>query len=61
MSVYGSFATELCLPWSDIDIVVIIPSNSSYHYMKAADILTDIDDQLKVFKNIYFLAKRLGR
>jgi DNA polymerase sigma len=44
VSVYGSFATELCLPWSDIDIVVSIPTNSSNYFMKAADVLTEIDE-----------------
>ena len=25
VQVYGSHATELCLPWSDIDLVVNLP------------------------------------
>ena len=28
VKVYGSHATKLCLPWSDIDIAIILPSNS---------------------------------
>ena len=27
VQVYGSHATELCLPWSDIDLVVNLPSS----------------------------------
>ena len=29
VKVYGSHATKLCLPWSDIDLVIITNSNSS--------------------------------
>ncbi len=25
--VYGSHATKLCLPWSDIDLVIVAPKN----------------------------------
>lgn len=33
VQVYGSHATELCLPWSDIDLVINLPSGlaSSFH------------------------------
>ena len=27
VQVYGSHATKLCLPWSDIDLVIIPPKN----------------------------------
>lgn len=27
VKVYGSHATKLCLPWSDIDLVIINPAN----------------------------------
>ena len=27
VKVYGSHATKLCLPWSDIDLVIINPNN----------------------------------
>jgi len=27
VKVYGSHATKLCLPWSDIDLVIITPRN----------------------------------
>lgn len=29
IKVYGSHATKLCLPWSDIDLVIITPQTSS--------------------------------
>jgi DNA polymerase sigma len=35
VKVYGSHATKLCLPWSDIDLVIIIPKNESYHNPKS--------------------------
>lgn len=28
ISIYGSFATDLCMPWSDIDLVVITNEDS---------------------------------
>ena len=29
VKVYGSHATKLCLPWSDIDLVIITPASQS--------------------------------
>lgn len=32
VKVYGSHATKLCLPWSDIDLVIIPPKNDHHHH-----------------------------
>ena len=32
VQVYGSHATELCLPWSDIDLVVNLPAGHQASY-----------------------------
>lgn len=32
VDVYGSCATELCLPWSDIDLVLIPPNMNADHH-----------------------------
>lgn len=35
VNVYGSHATKLCLPWSDIDLVIIVPKNENVHNPKS--------------------------
>lgn len=32
VKVYGSHATKLCLPWSDIDLVIVPPKNEGYSH-----------------------------
>lgn len=44
--IYGSFATGLSLPWSDIDIVIKIPQ---LYYNGYAAILDSIEQNLKVY------------
>lgn len=35
VKVYGSHATKLCLPWSDIDLVIVVPKNENVHNPKS--------------------------
>jgi DNA polymerase sigma len=30
LKIYGSHATNLCLPWSDLDLVLVPKNNNSY-------------------------------
>lgn len=52
VEVYGSFATELCLPHSDIDLVVKCPNSAFY----IPDLLRNLEKLLSVyFCHIYIL------
>lgn len=44
--IYGSYATDLCLPSSDLDIVVVSNDHSKYIYSNANSVLS------KVYKNL---------
>lgn len=49
LDVYGSYATELCLPHSDIDLVLKIPNSQN---MFLPDLLRNLDTVLKECKFI---------
>jgi DNA polymerase sigma len=40
VKVYGSHATKLCLPWSDIDLVLIPPKNDGGVVYNAKSVLS---------------------
>lgn len=44
--VYGSHATKLCLPWSDIDIVIITPSKQSEMVYNPKSVLSLVNREL---------------
>jgi DNA polymerase sigma len=47
--VYGSHATKLCLPWSDIDLVIITPSRFNEHMnvYNPKSVLSQINQELR--------------
>ncbi len=47
VKVYGSHATKLCLPWSDIDLVIIPPKNDIMSHYNAKSVLAQIDRELR--------------
>lgn len=49
VKVYGSHATKLCLPWSDIDIVIIPPPKSAndHHHYHPKSVLSQISRELQ--------------
>lgn len=42
VKVYGSHATKLCLPWSDIDLVIIPPPKTDNTSYNAKSVLSQI-------------------
>ncbi len=46
VKVYGSHATKLCLPWSDIDLVICPSVKDGYQNMRAGPILSQIAYEL---------------
>ena len=46
---YGSHATKLCLPWSDIDLVIITPSRNGEHMniYNPKSVLSQINQELR--------------
>ena len=47
VKVYGSHATKLCLPWSDIDLVIITPNSYGEYIYNQKPALSKITDELK--------------
>jgi DNA polymerase sigma len=47
VKVYGSHATRLCLPWSDIDLVIITPHSHGEYIYNQKPALSKITDELK--------------
>lgn len=45
--VYGSHATKLCLPWSDIDLVIITPNRHGENMYTQKSALFSISQELK--------------
>ena len=54
IKVYGSHATHLCLPWSDIDIVVTMPSFTNYTPLFA---LYQFIQSKNIYKQINYIGK----
>lgn len=46
VQVYGSHATKLCLPWSDIDLVIIPPKNDPMMNYNPKVVLSQISREL---------------
>lgn len=46
VQVYGSHATELCLPWSDIDLVINLPSGHADAYSSTTQ-LEQVEKRMK--------------
>ena len=46
VKVYGSHATQLCLPWSDIDLVIVLPKSDHMHTPKS--VLNQISRDLSI-------------
>ena len=44
--VYGSHATKLCLPWSDIDLVIVAPKNEMGMSQHPKNVLSMISREL---------------
>lgn len=49
IDIYGSFATELCMPWSDIDLVIALGESG----LSSTDILSAMSDLFEI-EEIYF-------
>ena len=48
VKVYGSHATKLCLPWSDIDLVIVAPKNEMGIMQHPKNVLSMISRELQL-------------
>jgi non-canonical poly(A) RNA polymerase PAPD5/7 len=47
VQVYGSHATKLCLPWSDIDLVIVAAKNDTVSVHNPKSVLSQITRELQ--------------